>query len=106
MTRAWNLPERAVTPEAALRSRRRFLKWFGMGAVAAGAGLGLWWQFGGSDTEVLTAGQVPTPGAELFAAARNGRWSAIDRSLTAEADAARYCNFYEFSSGKQVWRSV
>jgi sulfoxide reductase catalytic subunit YedY len=30
----------------------------------------------------------------------------MDRALTNEVDAARYCNFYEFSSGKQVWRYV
>jgi sulfoxide reductase catalytic subunit YedY len=30
----------------------------------------------------------------------------LDRPLTAETSAARYCNFYEFSTGKQVWRQV
>src|SRR5262249_42549747 len=30
----------------------------------------------------------------------------VDRPLTNEADAARWCNFYEFSSTKEVWRYV
>jgi sulfoxide reductase catalytic subunit YedY len=36
----------------------------------------------------------------------NARFQDLDRSLTNEIDAARYCNFYEFTSTKQVWRQV
>jgi sulfoxide reductase catalytic subunit YedY len=109
MSRAWNLPEQAVTPESALRSRRRFLKRLSLASIAAGAAAGAgvwWWYFGGSDDEVVAAGQTPVSGAGLFPATRSPRWAELERPLTAESVAARYCNFYEFSSGKQVWRSV
>jgi sulfoxide reductase catalytic subunit YedY len=109
MSQPWNLPEREVTPEAAVLSRRRWLKRLGLGgaAVAAGgAGLGWWlWQNAPAD-EVLAAGAVEAPGKEFYPARPQPNFLELDRPLTAEADAARYCNFYEFSSGKQVWRSV
>lgn len=107
MTRPWDLPAREITPEAAVLSRRRWLKRIGLGAAglaAASAGAGLWWWNAGGDDDVLNAGKVTTP-ADLFPAARNARFE-LDRPLTNEAAAARYCNFFEFSSSKQVWRWV
>jgi sulfoxide reductase catalytic subunit YedY len=106
MSRPWDLPERAVTPPSAVLSRRRWLAWAGIGSVAAGGGLGLWWAFEGSDEDVLASGQVWTPGQELYPAQTNSRFREVDRALTKEVDAARYCNFYEFSSTKSVWRQV
>jgi len=108
MTRSWDLPAREVTPESAVLSRRRWLKRIGLGAAglgAAAAGAGLWWWNAGGDDNVLNAGKVTTP-ADLFPAVRNARFFEVDRPLTNEAAAARYCNFYEFSSTKQVWRWV
>src|SRR5262245_4402230 len=103
MSQSFHLPDRDVTPESALRDRRRLLKWLGLGGVAIGAGAGAWWwQFRGTDAEVLGHGQAQMPGADLYPAAANPTFKDIDRSLTVEATAARYCNFYEFSSGKQV----
>ena len=107
MTHPWDLPAREITPESAVLSRRRWLKRVGLGAVglaAASAGAGLWWWNAGGDDDVLNAGKVTTP-ADLFPAVRNARFE-LDRPLTNEAAAARYCNFYEFSSTKQVWRWV
>jgi sulfoxide reductase catalytic subunit YedY len=102
-----NLPERALTPESALLSRRRLLKALGIGGAGVALGTGVWWWTKrGSDAEVLAGGRGPLPGADLYPAARNARFGAVDRALTSEAEAARYCNFYEFNSGKQVWRYV
>ena len=108
MSRPWDLPARETTPEAAVLSRRRWLKRLGLGAAglaAAGVGGGLWWWTSGDDDDVLNAGKVATP-TDLFTAARNPGFQEVDRPLTAEAAAARYCNFFEFSSTKQVWRWV
>jgi sulfoxide reductase catalytic subunit YedY len=107
MSRPWDRPEREVTPESAFVSRRQWLKWAGLGGVALGAGAGLyWWKFHGSDSDVLANGRVATPVDNLFPAERNQDFAVADRPLTAEAQAARYCNFYEFTMDKQVWRHV
>lgn len=106
MSRGWNLPEREATPEAALQSRRRWLKRAGVGGVAVVAGAGLWWAYRGTDEDVVSSGLVHGAGEERYPAPRAIRFRELDRPLTTEIAAARYCNFYEFSSGKQVWRSV
>jgi sulfoxide reductase catalytic subunit YedY len=111
MPQPWDWPEREVTPEEAFRSRRRWLKRLGLGglalgAAAGGAGYWWWWTRGGADEEVLAAGRVATPAEDLYPAALNPRFAALDRPLTREVEAARYCNFYEFSSQKNVWREV
>jgi sulfoxide reductase catalytic subunit YedY len=111
MSRPWDLPEKEVTPESALASRRlsrrRLLKGLGLGGLGLGAGAGLWWWADrGTDDEVVAAGRFEAPGADLYPAVENARFAEVDRPLTAEAEAARYCNFYEFSSGKQVWSKI
>jgi sulfoxide reductase catalytic subunit YedY len=109
MSNPWDLPEREVTPESARPSRRRLLKGLALGGLAAGAaGAGLWWALDrGSDDEVLSAGDVGRgDGADLYPARANPDFRDANRPLTAETAAARYCNFYEFSSFKSVWRSV
>src|SRR3981081_431311 len=93
MSRAWNSPEREVTPESALRSRRRWLKGAVIGGLALSAGAGLWWwNDTGSDEDVLASGQFSMPGVELYPAATNARFSSVDRPFTTEVAAARYCN--------------
>lgn len=108
MRRPWDLPEREATPEKALLGRRRWLKRAGIGAMVLGtgavAGLGWWWHRG-SDEEVVAHGQ-PGTAKDRYPAPTNPRFREVDRPLTAEAAAARYCNFYEFSATKQVWRWV
>jgi sulfoxide reductase catalytic subunit YedY len=109
MSRSWDRPEREVTPEGLLRSRRRWLGRVGLGAIGVGLGAGIgwwWWRDHGSDDEVVASGHVVLPGADLYPARPNPRFLEVDRPVTAEADAARYCNFYEFSSSKSVWNKV
>jgi sulfoxide reductase catalytic subunit YedY len=106
MSHPSNLPEREITSEAALLSRRKWLKWLGLGGLAVGGGYGAWRWWQGSDRQVLEAGQIAGPGEELYPAKTNRRFARVDRPLTVEAEAARYCNFYEFSSTKRVWAWV
>jgi sulfoxide reductase catalytic subunit YedY len=106
MSESWNLPESEVTPESAGISRRHWLKWAGLGTVALTAGGGAWLWYRGTDKEVLTRGHYEGPGGDLYPATRNPTFAKADRDLSAESAVARYCNFYEFTSTKQVWRHV
>ncbi len=107
MSRPWDLPERMATPPSSFLARRRLLKTLGLAGLTAVGGAGLWWWFrDGPDEEVLASGQVEAPPGGLYPARRSDRFAELDRPLSDEADAARYCNFYEFSSGKSVWRHV
>ena len=62
MPHPWDLPQREATPESAVLSRRRWLKWAGLGGAALVAGGGFWWwNYGGSDEDVLASGRVEAP---------------------------------------------
>ncbi len=108
MSEPWNLPEREATPEKALPSRRRWLKVTGAGALGLGAAGAAWWHWfrPGSDQEVLGTSPHQSAGKDLYPAPRSERFARADRPLTGEAEAARYTNFYEFSSFKDVWRKI
>jgi sulfoxide reductase catalytic subunit YedY len=108
MTQPFDAPKREVTPEAVALSRRRWLKRAALGGLAAaGSGGGLWWAFRpGSDAEVTASTQDDPPAADLYPARPQPRFRDAGRPLTAEAAAARYTNFYEFSSTKAVWYYV
>src|SRR5262249_42853830 len=106
MSHPSNLPERDVTPEKALRSRRRLLTTLGVAGLGlAAGGFASWrWLWPGSLSAVLGGGRVQLPGADAFPARLNPRFANAGRPLTDELEAARYCNFYEFTSTKAVWR--
>jgi sulfoxide reductase catalytic subunit YedY len=108
MSEPWNLPEREAMPEKAALSRRRWLKVAGAGAVGLGLAGAAWWHWlrPGSDTEVLATGAGEVPGKELYPAAPNSQFAKVDRPLTEETAAARYTNFYEFATTKNVWNFV
>jgi sulfoxide reductase catalytic subunit YedY len=106
MSESWNRPEREVTPESAVISRRRWLKRVSYGAAVLGAGAGAWLWYHGTDKQVIGHGQYTGPRADLYPFATNPKFSDADRAVSPETAVARYCNFYEFSSTKQVWRYV
>ncbi|MEX2118111.1 MAG: protein-methionine-sulfoxide reductase catalytic subunit MsrP [Pirellulales bacterium] len=100
------------TPESYVLSRRRALKVAGgVAGVAAlgGGGYAGWQWFRGSDAEVIERGNTGTEAQQglsrFFPAAPDRRFT-YGRPETVEAEAARYTNFYEFSSFKSSWRNV
>lgn len=106
MSESWNRPEREVTSESALVSRRRWLKGVGYGAAALTTGGGAWLWYQGTDKQVIGHGKYIGPGTDLYPFAINRKFRDAERAVSSEATIARYCNFYEFSSTKQVWRWV
>jgi sulfoxide reductase catalytic subunit YedY len=110
MSEPWNLPEREVTPEAAALNRRAWLRRIGLGGLAAvgfGAGAFWWWRRRrGTNAEVLAAGHADSRFDAFYPAGRSAPFAAVDRDETDEAEAARYCNYYEFSSEKYVFHYV
>ena len=89
----FELPERTVTPEDVYLSRRRLLR----DGLALAGGLAA----GSAAPRRAPASQPPAPAPD--AAPRNARLS-VDLPLTPEELASRYNNFYEFGSGKRIWR--
>lgn len=107
MTEPWNAPNRDITPEAAGLSRRKWL-WLAAGGIGLSVGGAVAYSYlrPGTDAEVLAPEQPTPPAKELYPAALDKRFADADRPLTDETEAARYTNFYEFSSTKAVWRYV
>ena len=82
-SRPWNLPERMVTPEALVTSRRSLL---GAGVIGGAAVLGL-------GRRAFAADPAPGPYPPL-------------RPITPEKDATTYNNYYEFSDDKDLWEAA
>ncbi len=107
----WHLPQKLhTTPEVYHNRgvhRREFLKLLGIGGV----GLFAAGQVGcqqGTDEEISAAGKVaelPEVITTIFPARRNEAFE-YGRDETAQAEAARYTNFYEFTTTKNSWRYV
>ncbi len=87
--RGWELPDSAVTPEAAFLNRRSLLKTIGLGSILAPA-LG-----------ATVAAAEEDPSAGLYPVKRNPRY-VLDRPLTPAKYAEYYNNFYEFGMDKGV----
>jgi methionine sulfoxide reductase catalytic subunit len=100
------IPRGSVTPEAAFRSRRRFLRELGFtGAGMLTAGLT---GCGESKPAAVALDPAPPPppgGTKGYPAARNPQFNP-GWPLTPEATANTYNNFYEFSLSKGVYRFV
>jgi sulfoxide reductase catalytic subunit YedY len=102
------LPEKDVTPESALSrpTRRRWLATAVAGVAGVGALGSLYAVFRpGSDDEVLATGDGGQ-GRNLYPAQLSPSFVDAGRALTDRAEAARYCNFYEFTSTKHPWKYV
>jgi sulfoxide reductase catalytic subunit YedY len=96
--RGWELPESAATPEAVFRDRRRLLKAAAAGPILLAAPAAL---LGCDSEEEIAVANEPDPSAHLYPVKRNERY-ALDRAVTAEADATTYNNYYEFGSSKNI----
>jgi sulfoxide reductase catalytic subunit YedY len=108
MTHPWDLPDRHATKMEVVLSRRRLLRRIGLGTIGVvAAGAGLWWLTDDSSEDaVLRAGRYDAPAPDLYPAKLDSKFADAGRQLTDEVAAARYTNFYEFSSFKWVWRQV
>ncbi len=105
LRRGWEIPERLATPEDVYLNRRKFLQTLGITSLSAFGVLAGCERKAQSQSATAAPPPpigLPTPSAtaNLYPANRSERFT-LDRSLTDEAVAARYNNFYEFSSNKQ-----
>ncbi len=98
LPKPWQLPDHAVTDEAAWLSRRDLIKGLGLGAIGTtlpGAAL----------AGAPLSQPVQTDYAYTLPKYTTSTRYPIDRPLTAEKVAASYNNFYEFTTDKErVWR--
>lgn len=94
---SWALSESLATPESAFVNRRELIR------LAGVAGLGL------AATMAMRAppahAAIEGPGAAHYPAERNPAYR-VDREITPHDVSARYNNFYEFGSHKQIWKAA
>lgn len=112
--RIWDVPESRHTPERVYwdraRQRREFLQSLGRAAAVSGGLATLLGAVGCMPTpeEIESGGRVaalPAQQASLYPAARDSRFE-YGRPETDRLEAAKFTNFYEFSSGKDCYRHV
>ena len=97
--KAWELAESAATPEAVFRDRRRLIQGVAAGTILLAASPIR------AVARAARAAVAEDPSSHLYPAARNPRY-VLDRDLTDPQVAARYNNFYEFGSHKEIWRAA
>lgn len=104
----WQLPESTCTTKAAYRSRRKFVKSLGLGAISLAT-------LGGciAKSQDLSSGpldKIPENAPwDRFPAARNQAYQVPEREMTERLVASSYNNFYEFINQgnlKKVWPLV
>jgi len=88
--RGWALPDRLVTPEHLVFSRR---------AVLAGGASAL--ALSPLAARAQRVADLPDPTADLYPAKRDDKYK-LDRAITDERINDHYNNFYEFNSSKEV----
>jgi methionine sulfoxide reductase catalytic subunit len=86
--KGWELPESSVTPEHMFLNRRNFL-----GGTAGAAAL---FAAGGARAE-------DDPSAGLYPAKLNAKFADAGRPVTPEDANAKYNNYYEFGTSKQIY---
>ena len=91
--KGWELSEREATPEDAYMNRRRFMQAIGVAGASAAIGAGC---ATAQDDFVV---EVPQSLPGLYPAERNEKFT-VDREMTQEKIAAKYNNFYEFTTNK------
>lgn len=97
---SWHVSENRVTPEAAFYNRRRFLK----NTIAASLGMTAL-PLSGCDT---TRGNPPsaTSYPQYPNLIRNPNFINVKRPITDESLSSRFNNFYEFGTGKGIWKAA
>lgn len=106
MSQSFDAPQRDITPESLVLTRRRMLYLAGAVAGIGAIGGAIGWAIRpGGDDEVL-ANRVTGAADDLYPARANPEFTDLKKELTGEVHAARYTNFYEFSSTKAVWRYI
>jgi sulfoxide reductase catalytic subunit YedY len=90
----WHIPEGKATPESVYLNRRAILAGLGLGGGAIG---GAAWLAGPANA------MGPTPPDWPGARPVNAAFADAGRPVTEEKVAARYNNFYEFGSHKQIY---
>jgi sulfoxide reductase catalytic subunit YedY len=99
--RAWELPEKAATPEGVYLDRRRILAGLGLGGAILAAPAVLRMAPESSPDAPAEPAAAPDPWTDLYPTERNSAYT-LDRPLTAESWATSYNNFYEYGSHKQI----
>lgn len=98
---SWFLPEYEATPESVFSNRRQFLKKLGLTSIGGAALIS-----GCSKVKQQQVTQnLEAANLQELSFTPNKTFT-LDRPLTDQSVAATYNNFYEFSSGKEVWRHV
>ena len=99
--KSWEISEAKATPEQVFLNRRRFMKTL-IGASISSSILPL---AGCRQTSAsLASGEnnyQPYPNL-----VRNPNFAEVDRPITPEYLASKYNNFYEFGSGKSIWKAA
>jgi sulfoxide reductase catalytic subunit YedY len=97
----FELPAKEITPKDVYMNRRQFLR--GLGTASAGT-MGL---ISGCNSETIASRDLggTLVNLKVLKPERNQIYT-LDRPMTEEREAAKYTNFYEFSSGKSVWKYV
>lgn len=108
--RGWEIAERHATPRSTYINRRSILKAMGLGAGAIAGAACQELSVDGFSYDVQT-NPLLTPRSAAFRnvlpAPRNELYEVPERPLTPAQEAARYNNYYEFTTNKsQVWQIV
>ena len=97
--RSWELPEAMATDEAVFTDRRNLMKGIAAGSILAASGAAMRWRGAQAATE------SDDPSAHLYPLERNEAFK-LDREITPEEVNAKYNNFYEFGSHKEIWQAA
>jgi sulfoxide reductase catalytic subunit YedY len=104
--RGWELPDSAATPETLYLDRRTLAKAIAAGPIiAAASALPFSSASASAVMELIDQQLASDPTLDLYPAPLNDTYPA-GRAITDEELNSTYNNFYEFSSGKQVWLRV
>jgi sulfoxide reductase catalytic subunit YedY len=95
--RGWEFPERLVTPERLVFSRRALL--------AGGASALVLMPGAGRAQRIADVDKLADPTADLYPARRNEKYK-LDRAITDEKVNGNYNNFYEFGTSKTIAKAA